>query len=34
VDANGKIKAKGKDSATIYVYAKNGLAKKVKVKVN
>ena len=34
VDENGKIKAKGKGNATIYVYAKNGLAKKVKVKVN
>lgn len=29
----GKIKAVGKGSCTIYVYARNGYAKKAKVKV-
>ena len=33
VNENGKIKAEGKGTATIYIYAKNGLAKKVKVRV-
>ncbi len=33
VSARGKIKAVGKGSCTIYVYARNGYAKKVKVKV-
>ena len=33
VSAGGKIKAVGKGSCTIYVYARNGYAKKVKVKV-
>ena len=33
VSGKGKIKAVGKGSCTIYVYARNGYAKKVKVKV-
>ena len=33
VSKKGKIKAVGKGSCTIYVYARNGYAKKVKVKV-
>lgn len=33
VSKEGKIKAVGKGSCTIYVYARNGYAKKVKVKV-
>ena len=33
VSKQGKIKAVGKGSCTIYVYARNGYAKKVKVKV-
>ncbi|MGN0153897.1 MAG: InlB B-repeat-containing protein [Lachnospiraceae bacterium] len=33
VSKTGKIKAEGKGSCTIYVYARNGYAKKVKVKV-
>ena len=33
VNKNGKITAKKKGSCVIYVYARNGLAKKVKVKV-
>lgn len=33
VTAKGKIKAKGKGACTIYVYARNGYAKKIKVKV-
>ena len=33
VDKKGTVKAKKKGTATIYVYAQNGLCKKVKVKV-
>ena len=33
VDANGRIKAVGKGTCYIYVYAKNGYAKKIKVVV-
>ena len=33
VDKNGKVKGKKKGTATIYVYAQNGLCKTVKVKV-
>ena len=33
VDKNGKITAKAKGTCYIYVYAKNGYAKKVKVTV-
>lgn len=34
VNKNGKIKAKAKGSCSIYVYAKNGIAKEIKVIVN
>ena len=34
VDKTGKITAKKKGSCVIYVYARNGLAKKVKATVN
>lgn len=33
VSKTGKIKAAGKGSCTVYVYARNGYAKKIKVKV-
>ena len=33
VSKNGKITAKGKGTCTVYVYASNGLAKKVRVTV-
>ena len=33
VSKTGKIKATGKGSCTVYVYARNGYAKKIKVKV-
>lgn len=33
VDKNGKIKGVAKGTCTIYVYARNGYAKKVKVTV-
>ena len=33
VDKNGKIKGVAKGTATVYVYARNGYAKKVKVTV-
>ena len=33
VDEDGTITAAGKGNCTIYVYARNGVAKKVKVKV-
>lgn len=34
VSKNGKIKAVGKGSCTIYVYARNGCGKKIKVTVD